>query len=306
LTTGPAVSVVVPTHNRRELLLRALRSVLRQQGCRFEVIVVDDGCQDGTSNAIERIGDSRIRVLRNEQAIGVASARNAGVSAARSSWIALLDDDDLWSPDKLARQLAAVENSGRAWVYAGSVEIDASGALMGGEPPLPPEELVRELPQRNVMPAGSSNVMFRASMFHQVGRFDPRLRLMADWDLWLRFSRAGLPACVFEPLVAYRMHGGQATVDPKGMLAEGRLLAERHGANLNSVRRWLAWSHLRRGERLLAARTYAETALGGDVSSIVRAAAALFHPSPTTLRRAVPGGREWSRAAESWLQALAE
>jgi hypothetical protein len=89
------------------------------------------------------------------------------------------------------------------------------------------------------------------------------------------------------------------------MIAEGHLVAERHGANLNSVRRWLAWSYLRRGERLPAVREYVRAGLDGDLLSFGRAAVVAFHPRPMTVRqRARAGSLDWQRSAESWLRPL--
>lgn len=296
----PAVSIVIPTHNRRELLLHTLHSALLQRDCTFEVIVVDDGSEDGTAEAVRRLGEPRVRVLRNDRPVKVAAARNLGAGLAIGRWVAFLDDDDLWSPRKLAQQLAAAATDGRSWVYAGVVEIDGCGRLLGGGPPPGPGELSKNLTRWNLMPAGCSNVMTRAELFRDVGGFDAGLRHLADWDLWLRLARRGPPACAPLPLVAYRIHTGQATLDPNGMIAEGRVLAARHGADLNSIRRWMAWSHLRRGERGLAVRAYARAALAGNLSSLGRAAAAALHARPTTLRRR-PANVEWQHAA-SWLR----
>jgi hypothetical protein len=229
-----------------------------------------------------------------------------GVSGARWLWIALLDDDDLWSPDKLKHQLAAAA-SGRSWVYAGAVEIDSHGVLVGGEPPPSPEQLARTLRRQNAMPAGSSNVLVRTELFRYVGGFDQRLTHLADWSLWLRLLPHGLPACAALPLVAYRQHAGQATLDPSGMIAEARILRKEHGTDLNSIRRWLAWSHLRRGERLLATRAYVRAAIGGNLSSLPRAAVAMFHPRPVAVRhRDVGAHNSWAQAAEGWLRASAD
>jgi glycosyltransferase involved in cell wall biosynthesis len=301
----PTISVIIPTHNRRDLLLRTIHSALAQEAIDFEVVVVDDGSTDGTSEAIRVLNDRRVRVLRNERPVGVAAARNMGIEAASGSWIALLDDDDLWSPQKLRQQLAAADATGRSWVYAGSVEIDEHAVIFGGEPPPSSEELLAGLLDRNLMPAGCSNVLVRADLFREVGGFDVRLRLIADWDLWLRLAPAGPPACVSRPLVAYRFHLGQLTLDSYSMITEGRIVAARHGANLNSIRRWLAWSHLRRGERLLAFRAYARAALDGDISSLGRAAVVALHPRPMTFhRRPRAESVEWQRSAESWLCTL--
>jgi glycosyltransferase involved in cell wall biosynthesis len=302
----PSVSVVIPTHDRRDLLLLTVRSVLRQRGIDLEVLVVDDGSTDGSAQAVGSLNDPRIQVLRHEVPKGVAKARNAGAAAAGGSWIAPLDDDDLWSPDKLALQLRAAEEAGTAWVYGGVVEIDLHGLLLRGDPPPSPTSLVSLLPMKNLMPAGSSNVMVRARDLAAIGGFDPGLRHLADWDLWLRLSKVGLPALVDEPIVAYRIHAGQATLDPAGMVEEAGVLESRYGADRASIFRWLAWSQLRQGRRREAVRAYADAVRTGDLRSLGRMAVAVAHPHPTSLRggRSTPESLAWQQTASEWLRAL--
>ena len=302
------VSVVIPTHNRRRLLGQTLWSALAQRGVDFEVLVVDDGSTDGTADGLAALGDHRVRLLRHEHPRGVATARNTGVAAARGAWVAFLDDDDLWAPDKLARQLDAARAAGRDWVYAGAVEVDGAGRLLGGTPPLPPDALLAGLTRHNPMPAGSSNVMVRAGLLADTGGFDPTLRHLADWDLWLRLARLSRPTCVAAPLVAYRIHPGQATMDTTGMVAEARVLQARHGADPGAIHRWAAWSQLRSGRRWAAVAAYAAAVRTGDIASVARSAVALLSPRPTLTRR--PRRRaatapDWHLAAQAWLEKLA-
>lgn len=107
----PLVSVVVPTAGRAHLVARAVRSALGQSLRELEVVVVVDGRDAATTSVLERIDDSRLRVVELPERRGVGDARNAGVDAARGEWIALLDDDDEWLPEKLARQLATARAS---------------------------------------------------------------------------------------------------------------------------------------------------------------------------------------------------
>jgi glycosyltransferase involved in cell wall biosynthesis len=303
---APSVTVVIPTHDRRDLLLRALRSVLRQRDVDFDVVVVDDGSTDGTSETIEAEADPRVRMLRHEVSLGVASARNTGATAASGEWIALLDDDDLWSPDKLALQLTAAQGAGSSWVYGGVVEIDLDGRVLRGGPPPSPESLLSVLPRKNLMPAGCSNVMVRASELSQVGGFDPKLRHLADWDLWLRLAKIGPPAVAVAPVVAYRLHPAQATLDPTGMVDEAGVLEARYGADRASIYRWLAWSELRRGHRKEALGAYAKAVGIGDLLSVGRMAVAALHPRPVSLRggKATEESRRWQRQAAAWLGEL--
>src|SRR5262245_16886500 len=112
----PLVSVVIPTRNRASLLERTLRSVLAQRMGDLEVVVVDDGSTDDTTS-VAGAADVRVAVVRNQTPEGVSAARNRGIAAARGSWIAFCDDDDLWSPEKLTLQLDAAQRAGAHWVY---------------------------------------------------------------------------------------------------------------------------------------------------------------------------------------------
>jgi glycosyltransferase involved in cell wall biosynthesis len=107
----PLISVVIPTINRPHLVTRAVRSVLTQTLSAIEVIVVVDGPEDSTVQAIRHINDSRVRLLTLPENVGVGVARNTGINQARSAWVALLDDDDEWLPRKLEMQLQTAQQS---------------------------------------------------------------------------------------------------------------------------------------------------------------------------------------------------
>jgi glycosyltransferase involved in cell wall biosynthesis len=276
----PQVSVVVPTLGRPALTL-ALHSALSQRGVDVEVIVVDDG-SDGTAGAIvERVGDPRVRLLGHHGRRGPGAARNTGVAAARGAWVAFLDDDDLWAPDKLARQLDAVRAAGRDWVYAGAVEVDERHRVLHAEPPIAPAEAVRQLPRRNVVPAGASNVMVHAAALSATGPFDPDLRNTEDWDLFIRLAQRGPPAAVEAPLVAVRLHSGQASLTTARLVEELDLLERRHGVLVDrpSIHRGAAWACLRAGRRREALVGYVHAVRAGDLGSVARAAVALL-PGP--------------------------
>ena len=114
MTGDPAVSVVIPTYQRPDLVLRAVRSVLDQTMADFELIVVADGRDTETCEALATLGDARVSVHVPERHLGNADARNAGVARARAPWVAFLDDDDLWLPLKLERQLRVARLAGCA------------------------------------------------------------------------------------------------------------------------------------------------------------------------------------------------
>jgi glycosyltransferase involved in cell wall biosynthesis len=224
----PAVSVVIPTRDRSEMLRRAVASVLAQRDVDLEVVVVDDGSGEPVAERLEQLRDPRVRVIRHETSRGVARARNAGVEAADGEWVAFLDDDDFWAPQKLARHLERARAEGAGWVYGAMVFIDPEGrpTRVGRIPA--PQELHAPLRIDNVV-GGPSSVAVRASLLERTGCFDERLSILADWDLWLRLEAAERAAACHEPLVGYAHHAeNMQLVRIDGLPAELDYLAAKH------------------------------------------------------------------------------
>lgn len=240
----PDVTVVIPTRNRWDLLSRhGLRSALGQEDVEVEVIVVDDGSTDGTATRLAEADDPRLRVIRHEHSRGMAGARNAGIAAARSEWLAFLDDDDLWAPRKLRAQLDAARTNGAEFVYAAAVlvydERVASFDVLPNE-----SELLPALLESDVIPAGASNVLARTELVRRLGGFDERLLYSADWDLWIKLALAGRAAVCDEILVAHIQHGGNALLrDRPDVIGEFEYIVEKHAARMGPAGR----SRARRG-----------------------------------------------------------
>jgi glycosyltransferase involved in cell wall biosynthesis len=298
------VSVVIPTRDRRDLLRSAIRSVLAQREVTVEVVVVDDGSSDGTEAMVAALGDPRIRVVRDASPLGESAARNRGIDEAGGPWIAFLDDDDLWAPDKLALQLAVLRETGSGWVYGGDVVVDRELNVVSGSPPPPPALVAERLVRYNAIPAGASNVVVSSKLLHRAGPFDPSLRRTADWDMWLRLLRAGPPAAVPKPLVANRVHGGNVSSDMGVLFAELDVIASRHRIPVDRAKhyRWAAWTSLTEGRRSEAARYFAQAVRAGDLPSIGRAAGALLTSRPRPRRRRAAGGDAWTAEASAWLE----
>jgi glycosyltransferase involved in cell wall biosynthesis len=198
----------------------------------------------------------------------VAAARNRGIAEATGAWLAFCDDDDLWAPDKLARQLQAAHQTGRAWVYTGEVRIDVRQQIVGGtHPPPPPEQVAARLPHWNLVPGGCSSVIASKAALAVTGWFDTRLRNLADWDLWIRLGRTGPPACVPGLLVGYRLHGGSASRETTSILAEAEMLDRREGVAVDrgDLDHYLGVLCLRSGRRRDALRHLATAARHGKV-----------------------------------------
>ena len=261
--------------------------------------------------------------MRFSASVGPNAARNRGIAEASGTWISFCDDDDLWAPDKLHRQLAALRDGPSEWAYTGSVYMNDALKVRGGSPPLPPDRLPPALRRYNALPAAASNVIVRAAEVRHLGGFDEGLPHLADWDLWLRLVERGPAVCVPAPLVAYRLHAENFSFNTHGMPAELARLERRNGIAADRVRfhRHLAHLNLRAGRRLEASREFARAArhavdgypradLAQDgrmvMTHVTDMARSKFGLGP---RRSLgPSGRQqhdpntaWKEAAQAWL-----
>lgn len=260
----PAVSVVIPTRDRWPLLRRALRTALAQEGVATEVIVVDDGSTDGTPERLREAAPPSVRVIACSRSGGVARARNAAIREARGAWVAFLDDDDMWAPEKLRLQLASAAPD-VALVYTGAVLVDGEARMIAPRRTPPAEELEPGLYEANLVGTPSS-VMARADALRRVGGFDEGLGVLADWDLWIRLAAEGRAAVRPEPLVAYTVHHGSMHLgDPAALRRELRAMRRKHreacearGVELGGLAfsRWLVRRYRDAGMRREAARLY--------------------------------------------------
>jgi glycosyltransferase involved in cell wall biosynthesis len=308
----PQVSVVISTYNRSGMLSAALCSALSQRDVEVEVVVVDNGSTDDTAQMLAGWHDQRLRVIRNHESLGPIGGRNTGLSAARGEWVGVLDDDDLWAPDKMREQLDAAESTGRDWVYAGCVHIDGRGRVLGGRPPPTPGETMAELPTRFVLPGGISNVVWRRGTLDGDGLLDPRLPFPADWDVSLRLARRGPPAATMRPLVAYRQHGSNMSRRSARHQRELAILERKradldpdHGIDWGAHHRFVGSEQLRAGSRFPALRAYVRAVAAGDLGSLPRAAGtALPQGAQRWVRRTLLSKRAWVAEAEGWLAVL--
>jgi glycosyltransferase involved in cell wall biosynthesis len=303
------VSVIVPTRNRSALLTLTLRSVLRQQDVDLEVVVVDEASTDETAAVLGTLRDGRVRVIRHEVARGLPAARNSGAAAAHGKWLAFIDDDDLWAPDKLVSQLRAAWQMNCDWAYTGSVNFMGCRIVHGGPPPNP-EQVVTALRRYNAIPGGGSNVIVRRPMWQRVGPFDTRFPNGGeDWDMSIRLAQQGSPAWVCRPLVARRLHSSNMSLDIAGTIRGVRLIESLHRTRVDrgSFHRWIAHSCLRAGRRRMALGHFARAAVQGQLGGVTSDLTAILRARLAAPRR-LPEPEEtssadaWTASAAAWLQ----
>jgi glycosyltransferase involved in cell wall biosynthesis len=202
----PVVSVIIPTYNRWPMIAEAVESVLEQGYGSFEIIVVDDGSTDGTKERLKKYGSSVLVISR--QRSGVAASRNYGVSVAQGRYLAFLDSDDLWLPQKLTIQTTFMEQhpevkicqTEEIWIRGGvKVNPKAKHAKPSGD------IFRRSLDFCLVSP---SAVMMTRNLLDQFGGFDESFPVCEDYDLWLRIAKDHAIPLIPEPLVVKR--GGHA------------------------------------------------------------------------------------------------
>lgn len=181
------VSVVIPTYNRAGVIKRAVDSALAQTYRPLEVVVVDDGSYDETSEVLESY-DDRVRVVTNSRNLGVSASRNRGILAARGEWIAFLDSDDLWRRYKIERQLQFMMGT-QSWVSQTEETWFRNGVRLNKKRhhQKPSGWILDQILE--ICLVSASAVMIHRSVFDTAGVFDPWMRVCEDFEFWLRVAR---------------------------------------------------------------------------------------------------------------------
>lgn len=212
MPTAPLVSVIVAVHNGERYLRAALESVVRQSVSDLELVVVDDGSADGTPAVLAQVEDARLRVLRNDTRLGLATSLNRGLDDARGQYVARMDADDVAFSDWLDRSLRLLESRpGVGFVGAGVLDIDATGrpeqvhVLEGGAALMRWRALFSS-------PVFHNTVVIERDLLERNGlRYDAAFAESEDYDLWTRVLEVSEGDSVEAPLVLHRLHPEQAS-----------------------------------------------------------------------------------------------
>lgn len=209
----PKVSIVIPVYNALEYLPYAIASVEAQSFQDFEVLIVDDGSTDNIEEwFLENIFDCRYRLISQENQ-GISGARNRGVKEAVGEYVAFLDADDFWAPEKLEQQTNCLDHEpGVALVHTWLSMVDVSGQPTGRVLESYAEgDAYKSLLVKNSVACAS--VMLRRQCFEKVGYFDLDLLSMEDWDMWIRMARHYRFAVIPDALTFYRQVPTSLTKD---------------------------------------------------------------------------------------------
>jgi glycosyltransferase involved in cell wall biosynthesis len=214
LVAGPLLSVIIPTHNRTEMLCRALNGVLNQSFTDFEVVIVDDGSTDDSERRVDAYTDSRLRYFKHSESKGASAARNTGIRQARGKYVAFLDDDDEWLPHKLAKQveLLARADGSVGLVYCW-MDYYADGVLVHEHHPVLRGYIFDQVLDRQRI-GGCPTLVVRHEIVEEVGGFDETLPRGNDGDFIRRVCRKYAVDVVPEVLVHVHVgHNDRISLD---------------------------------------------------------------------------------------------
>ncbi len=279
-TIQPLITIVIPTYKRLPLVRQAIASVLAQTYDNWELIVVDDGSGDDTVKIIRSIPDSRIRVLELAHCGNIAVLRNTGVKAGSGKWLAFLDSDDIWVPQKLEIQLRTLQD-GLRWGYGGF-------ELMNEKmQPIPNKDgkyralsgwIVKEV-LTCVASVNLGTLIVERSLFNEVGCFDTDSRLICreDYEFVLRLALHAQTVATWELLARIREHTGRTTSEfdngnERTAFVYGHFMLTQHDAALVKIARRcqayefteIAKKFFQRKKYLLATRLLAKALIHGD------------------------------------------
>jgi glycosyltransferase involved in cell wall biosynthesis len=248
------VSVIIPAYNAENFVAEAVASALAQTYTCVEVIVVDDGSIDGTKQSLRQFISSGSIQYRYQPNAGLSAARNVGISMAKGVFVALLDADDLWEPNKLARQVEVMSEQRAGLVYSDFATFDGRGLIAARKNGRLCQQDVSFLTlfTRNnfIYP---STVLIRASCLCECGGFDVNLQSVEDYDMWLRIAANNRIIGIDDPLVWIRQHRESMSANVARMIAGELKVIEKHRSGLSAitVRRRMAKVYFLNADRLV-------------------------------------------------------
>ena len=204
------ISIIMAAYNANKTIRNAIESILAQTYTNWELLVVDDCSRDDTATVVSTYSDPRIRLLQNSQNSGVSISRKKGMEAAQGEWIAVLDSDDAWMPDKLEKQMKLAHETGAELIFTGSSFMDNDGHTIDWQLHVPPVLSYRKLLKQNLI--SNSSVLVKASLYKQHYAIGDEMH--EDFAIWLGITKTGRMAFgIDEPLLIYRVASSSKSSD---------------------------------------------------------------------------------------------
>jgi len=283
---NPRVSVIIITYNRASLVGRAIRSLIGQSYQDFEIIVVDGCSTDNTEEVVKSFDNGRVNYIKQSANRGISDARNAGIRLSKGDYIAFLDDDDEWLPNKLEMQVDLLDRLPDDYgvVYCGC-RTEQDGKTVAEYLPTYRGDVFNQMLRRSFI--GTSTILIRASCFEVSGIFDENLPTCEDWDLWIRLAKKYKFDYISDILVVYHIHGDQVTfnqlkfiIGVRGVLHKYHEDFSRNQNTLSEQYRYLGVLYYLTGDRAEGTRfMFRSMKLNPIQNGIVHVLAALITPN---------------------------
>lgn len=258
MNTNELVSVIMPTYNRAYIIRRAIHSVLNQTYTNFELIIIDDGSTDNTAEVVKSFNDSRIIYIKHARNLGIASARNTGIGISQGEYIAFLDSDDEWLPNKLREQLIAFEEapSDVGAIYT-QMENIGKGKITYLHRKTPPEGNIHKHVLSG-LPIYLTTLMLKRKYLEQAGTFDKGFVFADDWDFCIRLSKICNFRFVKTPLAIRYIVSDSISVNNPALPKELEKILNKHIDEIQKDRRMLAAHYFSLGNSLCLLNNLAE------------------------------------------------
>lgn len=199
------ISIIIPNYNTpKEWLLKSITSALNQTYSDIEIIVIDDGSIEPFSGLEKELGDKKIQWVDRKYNSGVSATRNYGASIAKGDWLAFLDADDWWEPNKLEAQLKAVNMYKVRWVYTSACIVTQTEKLISILEAKYKGYIYVDILTKMIITGSCSSVMVHKKLFSDLHGFDTKNDIIEDWDLWMRLAKEADVTFVNKPLVNIR------------------------------------------------------------------------------------------------------
>ena len=299
---APEVSVVIPTYNRSAFLSQAMHSVLTQTFTGLELVVADNASTDDTAAIVASFADPRIRYIHHDHNRGMVPNWNAGMSQSCGRYVALLEDDNWWDPEFLARTVAVLADRPEVgFVYTAAFLTDAGGTSRRLHRRWDRDETHTGLEELRDLVRGNkillSTVLMRHACYDAVGSFDESIQYAADWEMWMRLALHFRSAYISTPLAYYRQHDASGTAQihalPYALFFDHRMILDKtlrgaqaaYGRDLTAALRRAAYRWLVELQAERVRRSYA----AGQVGQA--------HGEALLALRCGPGALWWSAAS---------
>lgn len=277
----PKISIIIPTYNGGIFIKRTIESVLNQTFTDWELLIVDDCSTDNTTNIVKEFieKDNRIKLFKTEKNSGCpATPKNIGIENAQGEYVAFLDHDDEWLPEKLEKQLFIFNKSNKSKLGIVSsyitIKDNQTGRILSRHRSFPKKNPLQKLVQHNFFITCSSMII-KKSVFNKVGVFDNKFKVSDDWDMWLRMTKADYEfEVVPEYLVNYFTHENNLSNNNniEKQLEEFKILIAKNCDSLPHIKEswFLGYYYFIKGEYNLSRKYYIQNLFSRELGWFMR------------------------------------